>query len=758
MPTDDVAGSEAAAAAESMRERELLHGAMPAAERRVPLRARRELDRRIMTVIEGMSDAFLAVDAEWRVIYANREAARLNQTTPEALVGCDHWERWPETVGSQVERLYRHAMASRASLQFEHYYRQAGVWHDVRVYPEDDGGLAVFYRDVTAQKALEAERERQALELEAAHEKAHAAEEQFRLLVDRVQDYAIFLLDPDGIITHWGRGAERIKGWRPDEAVGRHLRMLYPDDGPPEDGPVEGHLRVAAANGEYTGEGRRQRRDGSHFPARVVLTALHRDGRLIGFSNITQDLSGERERAAVIERAMAAAEAASVAKSQFLANTSHEIRTPLNAIIGYADLLDMGLAGPLAEPQRAYLARIQDTSRHLLTLINDVIDLSKIEAGAMQAAREPVSVADVVLGALQLVEPQARARQLALVNGCARGGVTCLADAERVRQVLANLLSNAVRFTEAGGRVTVTCGHADRPPAEATLAGPGPWAFVRVEDTGVGIEPAQLDRIWEAFTQADASHTRRVGGSGLGLTISRHLARVMGGDIVAHSRPGVGSSFVLWLPAAAARVHGAPPRPASALRHRLEDALAPMEPADATGLGTVADALLADAERILARHVVRLRHDAGTPQAAAMHEAELEDHLITFVSDLAQCLAVAGHDGPQGMAMLRDGTAIQRVIAQRHGQQRARFGWAEAALRHEFAILGEELHAAVAHHAKATGCGGERAHGILRHLLGRAEREALVGHRMARTPDELPADPEPDDGPPPGDPPAGGTP
>jgi PAS domain S-box-containing protein len=641
-------------------------------------------------------------------------------------------------VGSQVERLYRHAMIAREPLRFEHYYPGAAVWHEIRVHPADDGGLALFYRDVTSRKALEAERERQARELQAAHEKAHAAEEQFRLLVDRVEDYAIYLLDPDGIVAHWGRGAERIKGWTAEEMVGHHVRMLYPDDGPAEDGSIEAHLRHAAAHGEYTGEGRRQRKDGSHFPARVVLTALRRDGRLVGFSNITQDLTREREREAVVQRAMAAAEAASVAKSQFLANTSHEIRTPLNAIIGYADLLDMGLAGPLRDPQRAYLDRIRETSRHLLTLINDVIDLAKIEAGATQAAREPVVVADAVLGALQLVEPQARSRQLALLNGCVRTHLTVLADPERVRQVLVNLLSNAVRFTEAHGRVTVTCGQADRLPAEAAAAGSGPWAFVRVEDTGVGIAPDQLERIWEAFTQADASHTRRVGGSGLGLTISRHLARVMGGDIVAHSRPGVGSSFVLWLPAASERDGAARRQRPVASRHRLEDAVTAMAPDAATGVEMVAAALLADAEQVLACHVARLRTDAGTPHAHDLDDAELKDHLITFIADLAQCLTVAGHDGPQGMAMLHDGTAIQRVIAQRHGLQRSRFGWSEEEVLREYVLLAEELAAAIDRHADPGRAGADQAHGIVRHLLGRAQRETVAALRATAPLDEPP--------------------
>src|SRR5687767_10072110 len=160
--------------------------AEPRREERRSTAARRALDRRVMAVIEGMYDAFLALGPDWRVTYANAEAARLNGAIAAELVGRDHWEVWPETVGSTVERAYRRAVTERVPVAFEHHYPAAGIWHDVRAYPADDGGLAVFFRDITPQKRLEAERARQARELADAHDKAIAAETQFRLLVDRV--------------------------------------------------------------------------------------------------------------------------------------------------------------------------------------------------------------------------------------------------------------------------------------------------------------------------------------------------------------------------------------------------------------------------------------------------------------------------------------------------------------------------------------------------------------------------------------------
>lgn len=694
--------------------------ALHAAERRVTA-ARRAMDRRVMAVIEGMSDAFLAIGPDWRVTYANHEAARLNATSPGELIGVDHWSRWPETVGTEVEQQYHRVVNTRQMAEFEHYYARADVWHEIRAYPSDDGGIAVFFRDITDVKRRAEDRERHQRELDDIHAQALAAETQFRLLVEKVQDYAIFLLDSEGWITQWGAGAERVTGWAAHEVVGKHLGFIYPPTEASGDGSAESHLAHAAERGEYIGEGVRLRRDGELFPARVVLTALRNNGRLIGFSKITQDLSGDREREAALGAAMDAAHAASVAKSQFLANTSHEIRTPLNAIMGYTELLDLGLAGPLTPAQRGYLDRIQSTSQHLLGLINDVLDLSRIEAGHMRAAREPGLLRDAVISAVRLVEPQVRMRQIQLSNACATSDVVYRGDSERVRQVVVNLLSNAVRFTEPGGRVTVSCGTSTQVPAQIQGAQDLWWAFVRVEDTGVGIEPDQLDRIWDAFVQADSSRTRKVGGSGLGLTISRHLARLMGGDITVTSEPGLGSSFVLWIPAAeladAGRQAHGPPRTTAQI---IEDAEGRL------GLVELSDALLGETERVLSMCIARLRNDDEMPHARELRDAEAADHSATFIADLAQSLAIVGQDGPQSEALLQDGSAIQRLIAERHGAQRARHGFTQGEIRREYAILREEIHAAVHRNlVRGGGTDGDRATDVLDTLVGLAERASI---------------------------------
>jgi PAS domain S-box-containing protein len=524
----------------------------------------------------------------------------------------------------------------------------------------------------------------------AVEEVAHRA---FAALAENVRDFAIFLMNPDGIITLWGEGARLIKWWSREQTEGGHLRMLYPDGGS-EDGTAEAHLLEAAETGEYTGEGQRVRSDGSTFWAAVGLTALRdRDGTLMGFAKVTRDLTARRAAEVALkaarddaEEARKEAEEANRAKSLFLATMSHEIRTPINAVMGYVDLLDLELAGPLTDQQRAQLGRIRSSNMHLLGIIDEVLDFSRIEAERVSVARRVGRLASPVEAALQMVYMQAEVKGLALsdsVSGLA-ADVPYWGDEDRVRQILVILLSNAVKFTPADGRITVSAGTAAQPPSDTQLHGPGPWVYVRVEDTGPGIPPARMAAIFEPFEQADMTLTRQHGGTGLGLTIAKRLAVLMGGDLTVRSQPGMGSVFFLWLAAAA--------------EEAAESTMMRADQMDLPGprlLPEVRDAILAELERVLHVYVARLRGDPGTPTAHTLSEAELEDHLATFLSDLAATFSTldlaAGADG----AALRDGTAIQRTVAERHGAQRRRLGWAADEIRREFEILREEVAAAI---------------------------------------------------------------
>ncbi|HEX6052146.1 MAG TPA: ATP-binding protein, partial [Gemmatimonadaceae bacterium] len=258
------------------------------------------------------------------------------------------------------------------------------------------------------------------------------------------------------------------------------------------------------------------------------------------------------ELAATAESARAAqfaAEAANRAKSAFLATMSHELRTPLNAILGYASLLLDGLAGQLEPAQRDFVERTRSSGRHLLGLIEEVLDIAKVEAGQMRVEVGPVSSGRVVNAAVALVRPQAANAGVAIdASGCTDTLGELAGDERRVRQILLNLLANAVKFTRPGGAISLRCERFEgkSPFAPARL---GSWHCVSVSDTGIGIEPENLETIFEPFVQLDDSHTRARGGTGLGLAISRRFARLMGGDISVASRVGQGTTFTLWLPA-----------------------------------------------------------------------------------------------------------------------------------------------------------------------------------------------------------------
>jgi signal transduction histidine kinase len=233
------------------------------------------------------------------------------------------------------------------------------------------------------------------------------------------------------------------------------------------------------------------------------------------------------------------AEEANRAKTQFLTNMSHELRTPLNAIGGYAQLMQIGVHGALTEGQRGALDRITRSQRHLLRLINEVLNLARIEAGRVDYALDDVPIAAAVAGVTPMVEPQMATARLAFSSSVA-ADVVARADRDKLQQVLINLLTNAVKFTPAGGRVMVS---AERDDASERV-------LVRVTDTGIGIGAPQLQSIFEPFVQVDSGPTRRREGTGLGLAISRDLARGMGGDLAVESVPGVGSTFTLSLPRA----------------------------------------------------------------------------------------------------------------------------------------------------------------------------------------------------------------
>jgi PAS domain S-box-containing protein len=362
----------------------------------------------------------------------------------------------------------------------------------------------------------------------------------FRLFVESVVDYAIFILDPRGVIVSWNKGAARAKGYTADEIIGKHFSIFYTPEDIARNHP-DYELRVATQTGRYEEQGWRVRKDGTRFWANVVITAVRDEqGNMIGFGKVTRDMTEQREsaeRELRLERQRATAEASSRAKTDFLRTMSHELRTPLNAITGYLDLLEAGVYSELTPEQKDAIGRVRRSSRVLLGLINDVLNIARIEAGQIEYRIESVSVKSLLEELEHMMAAQflTAGIDLTFVNA---PELTMRADYEKAQQILLNLLGNSLKFTPSGGRVSVSAAR-----DEANV-------MITVEDTGRGIPHDKQLSIFDRFVQIDRHLTENSQrGVGLGLSISRELARGMHGDITVQSEPGKGATFRVTLPA-----------------------------------------------------------------------------------------------------------------------------------------------------------------------------------------------------------------
>jgi PAS domain S-box-containing protein len=495
-----------------------------------------ETEESLAVTLASIGAGFIATDRDGRI-------TRINPTA-QALTGFDA----AQALGRPLDEVYRRsrpdgaampapsvetlsqagASGPRAAAAMLHTRedRVARIEESAAPLRSADGrvtGLAVVFRDMTGVDLAQRE------------------SEQLAAIVGSSND-AILSSTLDGTVTTWNAAAERLSGYSAAEMLGRPLASIL--------STAEGEARQQRAQDLLAGlpvpaaDAQVRRRDGSLLDVSVILSPMHDGaGRVVGFSTIARDISdrkrGEalRLRSLELELENRKVHHASRLKSEFLANMSHELRTPLNAILGFADLLRRGAAPAGSAKHSEFLGHITTSGQHLLRLINDVLDLSKVEAGKLEFQPVPTDVRAVVEEVVAILQEVAAHKRVAVRTEVDDRLVATRIDPSRLKQVLYNYLSNALKFTPVGGRIAV----------RALVVDATRWRL-EVEDNGPGIAPEHLHRLFRKFEQIDASPARSQGGTGLGLSLTRRLVKAQGGEVGVHSEPGVATVFHALLP------------------------------------------------------------------------------------------------------------------------------------------------------------------------------------------------------------------
>jgi PAS domain S-box-containing protein len=358
-------------------------------------------------------------------------------------------------------------------------------------------------------------------------------------------EYSMIATDMDGVIVLWNEGARRLYGYEPAEILGRPQSVLYTAEDV-EAGLPQAMMEIARRQGKWRGTIERVRQDGSGFLARVVMTPRRDvDGAPGGFLLISNDVTAEVELTSLRDRAEeklhdtnVELEAADIAKDRFLANMSHELRTPLNAILGFTGTMLMELPGPLTDEQAKQLRTVQANGKHLLLIINDLLDLASIESGEIELSSEPIACRELAEEVVLGLRPLAEHKGIDLGWMAPEYPLEVRSDRRALSQILINLTNNAIKFTDEGS-VRVEVSRQSENGASAIR--------FSVIDTGRGIKPSDQQNLFAAFEQIQASSPSGPEGTGLGLYISQRLTALIGGVITFESEFGKGSTFTLEL-------------------------------------------------------------------------------------------------------------------------------------------------------------------------------------------------------------------
>ena len=506
-------------------------------------------EERFRLLVESVTDyAILMLDPTGRVLSWNKGAEEIKGYNASEIIG-EHFSRFypADAIASGWPEYELRVAAQQGRFEDEGWrVRKDGTrfWANVIITALRDERELVGFAKVTRDLTLRRQQE----------DSLRQSEERFRLLVEGVRDYAIYMLDSSGNVITWNPGAERIHGYSAGEVIGQHLSKLHIVETDQGRRP-EHELEVASTEGRFEEEGWRVRKDGSIFWASVVITALRDETEgLRGFATLVHDLSDRRRTEALeedatrretmleVERsARIVAQRAVELKDQFLATVSHELRTPLNAILGWTQVLRVPHKVSAQDVERG-MDVIDRNARAQAQLIEDLLDFNRMIEGRLRLDLQQVSLINVVRQAIESLELAARAKALRLESTFDPIEEAISGDPGRLRQIAWNLLSNAIKFTPSGGTVRVL------------LQRVSSGIELTVSDTGVGIEANFLPHVFERFSQQDSSTGRADGGLGLGLAISKQLVERHGGSIRPKSDgEGKGATFIVTLPVASTR-------------------------------------------------------------------------------------------------------------------------------------------------------------------------------------------------------------